>query len=402
MINVGENSARRPSRWIVALAGIGGAAALGLHSGQGALGVEATVAATMVALILHLVIHEGGHLLIALLTGLKVTGVQISLRAGHQSKVTVRPKPSQAGLPARMVAFILGGPLANLGCAALTYQLAMRPMPVLARYALLAAAITGAVFGSGNLLPFRVGSGQRSDGANLLRWTFRSGQARAELDRGQRLIRTVQTVKNIAGGNVDTARLDTILAKAEDPLVLLAAFVHRWGNGFDTDNGQLIADAERLSAIAHDKDTHPVRAGLIAGQLATFFGMSHLHAAIVHGKPVDRPNADEIIELGELGVRLRDTPDTRIGLAVTRLLDHRPEEARTLLVGIRPGTATPAADALALQVRAVAELYLGDHAQADRLVAAVGKLNPAIREMLTVLRAPTAGRPPTLVQPDPA
>lgn len=378
------NAARRPSRWVVAIAGNGGAVALGLHSGLGAPGVLATVAAMMVAVVVHLVVHEAGHLTVALLTGLKVTGVQLSLLAGHQSKVTVRPKPSQIALPLRMVAFMLGGPAANLGCAALTYQLALRPMPVLARYALLSAALTGALIGAGNLLPLRTASGQRFDGAQLLRWTLRSGTARAELADAQRAVRTVRAVKRITSGAVDPARLDAIIADAADPLVLLAAVERRWRSGPDS---RVVADAERLSAIAHDEHTDPAHAALIAARLATIFGLSYLYTTIVQGTPVARTDIDEIIELGELGVRLADTPDTRIGLAVTRILDHRYKEARALLVGVRTGTASPAADALASQVRALAEVYLGDHAQAARLVTAAGRANPAIHEMLTALRA---------------
>ena len=387
---------------IVAVAYVGVAVALAVHSGQPPLGADAILGSSAVALILHVVIHECGHLLVALLTGLKVAGVQISLFGRRQSWVKVRPNPRQAGLPVRMVAFMLGGPVANLVCAALTYQLALRPMPVVARYVLLVATIAGAVLGSADLLPLRSASGRlRSDGANVLRWTFRSGSARAELDRAQRLVRTGRTVKDIVAGKVDPARLDRIVAEADDPLVLLAAFNRRLTNGVYSDSSQFIADATRLDAVARDERTDPVHAALIAARLVTIFGILYLYSAIVEGKPVNRTDADEIISMAELGVRLRDNWDTRVALAITRLLDHRPAEVRALLVDIRGGGADPATEALALQIRALAEIYLGDHAQADRLVTAAGDVT-LIEKMLTALRAPdTTGRLPSLVQPDP-
>jgi hypothetical protein len=101
--------------------------------------------------------------------------------------------------------------------------------------------------------------------------------------------------------------------------------------------------------------------------------------------------------MSELAVRLQpENLHARIGLAIARLLDHRPGDARDLLVGIHAATSEPAA-ALAMQVRAVAEIYMGDHQQADRLVAAAGDRNPPMRRILTALRtSETAGRLPAL------
>lgn len=390
-----------PWRWLVAVAFNGGAVVLGLRSGQGALGVEVTVGATMITLVLHLVIHESGHLLVAVLAGLRVTGVRISLRSTSHSAVWVQPKPLSAGLPVRMVALALGGPCANFAAAALTYQLTFGPMPALARYALFASAAAGAAQGVANLLPYRMMSGLRSDGANVLRWTFRSGQARAELDHRQRAAQTAQTVRTIADGTVDGAQLDKIISSVDDPLVFFAAVERRWQVGTDRDSSRFVAEANRLSAIAHDKRTDPAHAGLIAKRLATLFGMLYLHAAIVDSVPVGRADADEITDIAELGARLLpDDVGARIGLAIARLLNHRPAEASRLLIGVQ--ISTTGVYALACQVRAIAEIYLGDQAQADRFVAAAGTGDRGMHEILAALSASgTAGQLPILVQTQP-
>ncbi|WP_432971726.1 hypothetical protein [Dactylosporangium sp. CA-233914] len=399
MSDVRNSVARSPWRWPLALVIVGAAVAWGLRSGKGPIGVEVTVAALMVAIVAHLIIHEGGHLLAALLTGLPVTRVRISLRS--HSMVVVRLRPSSAALAVRTVVFALGGPLANLGCAALTYQLASESMPVLARYALVVATVTGLATGLLNLLPFRLPSGLRSDGSNVLRWTLNPGKARAELERRQRVAARVRTVHAIVGGRVDGARIDEIVAASDDPLVLLAAFERRPRVDTDEDRARIVAEAERLSAIAHDERTDPNHASLIAGRLATLFGMQYLYVAIVDGAPVSRADTDEIIDIGELAFRLRpDDIHARIGLAIVRLLDHRPLETRGLLVGAHSITsAYPRTGALMMQIRAVAEVYLGDQQQADRLIAAAGDDSPAIHAILAALKASAAtGQLPPLSQ----
>ncbi len=388
-----------PWRWLVAIVVVGGAAALGLPGGEDWLGVAAIIGMIMAAGVVHLVIHEGGHLLAALLTGLPVTRARITVRSGRQSMVMVRPEPSWPALAVRMVVFALGGPLANLGAAALTYQFAVGSFPVLVRYALGVTTLTGIAFGLVNLLPYRLPSGLRSDGLLALRWALHSAGARAELDRGQRAEGRIKAYRAIAGSYLEGIRLNEVTA-TDDPLILLAWFERRWMAG---DHDRIVAEAERLSAIAHDEVTDPAHAGLIAGRLATIFGMSYLFAAIVDDQPVDRTHIDEIVEIGELAARLLpENVHARIGLAIVRLLDHRPEEARDLLAGITSAGIQSDAMAVAVQVRAVAEVYLSDQAQADPLIAAFGDGNPAMRQILTALRASaTTGQLPTL-SPRPA
>jgi hypothetical protein len=353
---------------------------------EGLRGVEVTVGAVLVAGVAHLVIHEVGHLLAALVTGLRVTSVRITFWPGRQSMVVVRPDPSSVALPIRMMAFACGGPLANLGGAALTYRLASGSVPALARYALMVATLIGVTVGVVNLLPHRNPSGLPSDGLLALRWTLNSVQARADLERCRQAEHRTRAMRAIAGNHPDGVRVDDIGTATGDPLVLVTAFERRWLTATVEDNDQIIAEAERLSAIAHDERTDPVHGGLIAGRLATIFGTWYLYAAIVDGQPVGRTDTDEIIEIGELAVRLLpENVHARIGLAIVRLLDHRPADARDLLLDVHATDAQPDAGMLAMQVRAAAEIYLGDLAQADQLIAAAGTGNLAMRQILTTL-----------------
>jgi hypothetical protein len=331
-------------RSLVGIAGVAVALviAYGLDLGWG--GAIAVVAACLAVFPLHLVIHEVGHLVAALVTGLRVRSVRISL--WRQSAVVVLP--AGPALPVRMVAFVLGGPSANIGAAALAWQLWRLPLPVPIRVAAAFAAGTGVLFGVVNLLPIRMPvSAPDPDGLNLMGWLFRPR------------LSTAATIS-------DPARLDKIIETTGHPLVLLTAVLQR--QQIDSGYSQLVPMAERLSAIAHDKRTKPAHASAIAAQLAVLFGMSYLHMGIVVGNAIDRDNADEIIEIAELGFRLRPKNErARIGLAIARLIDHRPAQARDLLASLRATTATTLA--LSTLVFAIAELYLGHRAKAASLAS---------------------------------
>jgi len=105
------------------------------------------------------------------------------------------------------------------------------------------------------------------------------------------------------------------------------------------------------------------------------------------------------IEIAELGLRLRPKAgDARIGLAIARLLDHRPAEVRQLLAGFRAARADT--HALATQLFVVAEIYLGHRERADAILATLsdGSDQPA-SAVVAALRA-TDALPP-LVQDQP-
>jgi hypothetical protein len=229
--------------------------------------------------------------------------------------------------------------------------------------AALATAI-GVLMAVANLLPVRSPSSTLdSDGLHVLRWVLHPRVT-------------------AAASSVDRTQLDKIIEETHHPLVLLAAVFRR--RQIDSGYPQFVPMAERLNAIAHDERTKPAHRGAIAAQLAVTFGASYLHMGIVQGKAIDRANADELIEIAELGYRLRPEDErVRIGLAIVRLLDHRPAEARQVLARLRP--ATPETHAVATQLFAIAEIYLGNRDRAGAILARLGDGDPVMAQIVSAL-----------------
>ncbi|MEU1841734.1 hypothetical protein [Micromonospora chersina] len=93
------------------------ALAFALFVTESVTGAIAAVGFTCLSVWVHVVLHECGHLVVAKLLRLPVLAVRVAPFTGWRNEVVVRPAPSMAALPLRMVLFYLGGPMANL-CAA--------------------------------------------------------------------------------------------------------------------------------------------------------------------------------------------------------------------------------------------------------------------------------------------
>jgi hypothetical protein len=142
--------------------------------------------------------------------------------------------------------------------------------------------------------------------------------------------------------------------------------------------------------MARSDATEPKLAAVIACTLANLFGLSYLASAILAGDVQNERDAEEIVEMAELAFsRLPELVQARVALAVTRLLQHRRAAARDLLLGIGPNAGQGELHAIAMVVRAVAETYLDDYAQAERLTyaAAQSGCSPKLLEMAKSLRA---------------
>jgi hypothetical protein len=209
-------------QWLLAVAVVGASTIVGFRVEHGPDGALIAIAATQIALILHVIAHELGHLIVAVALFLPIVRVRISLGCGPNA-VQLAPSPSAALLPLRMVVFFLGGPTTNIVLAAWTYQIALSPVPTLMRCALLGAAIPGTAIGLLTLVPFRTSHGMHSDGANLLRWTFHPTQARDNLELVYRNQRFAQQRKSIENGRVDAAALRTMVDNEPDPRLVLTA-----------------------------------------------------------------------------------------------------------------------------------------------------------------------------------
>ncbi|MFC4020149.1 hypothetical protein ACFOW4_19695 [Micromonospora sp. GCM10011542] len=63
------------------------------------------------------------------------------------------------------------------------------------------------------------------------------------------------------------------------------------------------------------------------------------------------------------------------------------EQARPLLLDVRPGVDPPDLCSVAFLLRAIAECYLGNHADADALIRADGGDYPQLTQVVAVIRA---------------
>ncbi|MEU5531124.1 hypothetical protein ABZ744_29755 [Micromonospora chersina] len=342
-------------------------------------GAIAAVGFTCLSVWVHVVLHECGHLVMAKLLRLPVIAVRIAPFTGWRNEVAVRPAPSMAALPLRMVLFYLGGPMANLCAATALAAAGASTGTPLTRLGLLGAALVAALLGVLNLVP---GTSPRSDGRNLLRWLSAPTATRAGLRAAyyqEEISRALRAINPPLGHPVGAG---------EDPRGALAAFQQRWSTGRAQSAADLVADAERLAALARADTTDPVAAAAIGQVLTVQFGLWYLYAAVVNGAPVERREVLEISELAQIALHVQPhLMSARVAMSLAHLLNHRPEQARSLLVDIRPGVDPPDLCGVAFLLRAVAEFHLGNHADADALVRAAGGGYPQLTEAVAAIRA---------------
>ncbi|MFD6261380.1 hypothetical protein ACFWFK_09615 [Micromonospora chalcea] len=334
---------------------------------------------TCLSLWLHLVLHECGHLVVAKLLGLPVIAVRIAPFNGWRNEVSVRPSPSMTALPLRMVLFYLGGPLTNLCAAAALVVASASTGTALTRSTLLGAAFVGALLGVTNLVP---GRSTRSDGHNLLRWLRAPAAARDGLRAGYYQEEVVRALRAVARAGGDVHRVGIQARPGSDPLLALAAYQQRLSTAH-MQPAELVEEAERLAALARAGSTDPAAAAAIGQMLSVQFGLWYLYAAVVTGSPVARREVREISELA--GIAARTQPrvfSTRIAMSLAHLLNQRPEDARSLLLDVRPGTEPADLCAVALLLRAAAESYLGNHADADHLLRAARGDYPQLAQLV--------------------
>src|SRR5690554_5353938 len=153
---------------------------------------------------LNLILHEAGHALAGIAFGQRAYAFGIGpwrLERGqagwHVRKggaisgvggfAALAPRAGRAGSRRDMVAFLLGGPFANLltGAAGLALLHCWQP-PALLAAALVGAVLSALLLGVVNLLPFR-SKGWYSDGLNLLHLLRNNASARARIQSTQLL-----------------------------------------------------------------------------------------------------------------------------------------------------------------------------------------------------------------------
>jgi hypothetical protein len=140
---------------------------------------------------------------------------------------------------------------------------------------------------------------------------------------------------------------------------------------------QLSADADRLLALARRPSTGPELAGLLAARVAEAQAVGLIHEALRVGTQPDPGRVRPIADTAEFAYRRApQRVQARTSVALARLLADRPAEARNFLVGLNAAAADVRSRVNVAAVRALAEIELGDVAQARRLVDRAARLDP--------------------------
>nr|WP_203945137.1 M50 family metallopeptidase [Planotetraspora thailandica] len=353
----------------------------------------AVLCCLLAGVFIHVYVHELGHLCAALLvrfrvievsiragrnrSGVRIAGVKVRLGLfGRVDQVRVVTPPDGRAVPARWIAFSFAGPASNLALAAATYlvfhghaERLLSDDPALAHSYLVAAIAPGAMLGLANLIPFRVRDGQPSDGGWIFAWIFRPGRSRAQVTRRIRLTDGVSTPTDLdeLRARVDAGGPDAILASG----ALLAQSIRA---------RQLAVDADRLLVVARNPSTDPNLASLIASAIAETRAIELMNDTIRFRQwDFDQARVKPIVEVAELGyARDPERAEARMSLALARVLSKRPAEARDLLIRLNTTTVDSRVQVQALAARAIAELQLGDLAQARRVVNSAGRIDPKV------------------------
>jgi Zn-dependent protease len=338
----------------------------------------------LVGQLAHVYAHELGHLAAALWLrfpvtevailaggsggGARIGGTTVQLGLfGARSEVRVAVPAGRQTTSAQWVAYALAGPATNLALAAAT-GLALwvlrghRPADdtVLVQGCLLGVTATGALFGLANLIPDINRRGQPTDGRLAVDWLLRPDDARTRwIVAAAPIRRPPDTRPNTLA--VLRSQVDVGGPTAGEAAVELVTAALRIGD--------LSEDSARLIAVARTADTPPQVAAFVAGMVAEVqTTMLMVEAARARqGLPDPGPLA-EIAELAH--AKDPGLAEARTALALVRVLQHRPADARALLVRADPSTVTDRSRANALAVSAMAEADLGNLAEALRLIEA--------------------------------
>ncbi|BBH69508.1 hypothetical protein ACTI_61930 [Actinoplanes sp. OR16] len=148
---------------------------------SGLAGWVLPIIAVPACVLVSIPLHEGGHLLAALVTRLKI--IETRIRYAEPAYVRVTTDPGSPLLPLRFVLFHLAGPAVNVLLAAGLSKAGTADLPMTVRECALMAAFASGLIGLLSLLPQRLGT-LHSDGTHVLRWLFRPARARAAASAG--------------------------------------------------------------------------------------------------------------------------------------------------------------------------------------------------------------------------
>lgn len=372
------------------------------------------IGGTLAGWLVSLVWHELSHLLAALVMGVPVRGIAIgSVRLGQTAFVegfaghVLMDLPAGAAIPGRMIAIHLAGPLADVGAAAVAYSFAAQAsVPELLRFALVGVGAGCLLAGIVNLVPHSSTPGTVSDGASAFAWATRPS---AQLEQVRLIQDLTDLVSALAPLSDQTAfdaepaersqlaceilvRLRTAAADLRVEVAMvgvmwlisarpaLAATVIAAESPAERADAQIemfLDDSAALMGALLRDDIPPRVRGEVAARACD--QLAYLSLQRIHDS-TDRPSVGEVAllaRIAESGVRAEpDRLPVRTLLALARILQDRPVEARRLLDGAQdpePGLER-VHRARAYAVLGLAELALSDRAQAARLAKAADRV----------------------------
>jgi hypothetical protein len=294
----------------------------------------------------------------------------------------------QRWLPARMVLSLLAGPGANLVVAAVAAGVASDPSwSVGTRSVAAGVSVAGIFVGGGNLIPLGTVPASGLDGPKALRWLVRPAAERARVQLALDLarLRAGASLSPSASSSRLTWR-DQLRASVADPRaeVAVAAMTELMTRRPRGDDGW--QDADHVAAFAARPDV----AGSVRAALTGNYALSLAAAGLRTGTPSD-PQVTRVAELAELARAAdQESIQARTAYALARIAQGRPADARAVLIDV-PVSASAELQARALAVRGIAEVELGDRAQAERLGAKARSLSPG-SPLVRMLDAALAGR----------
>jgi hypothetical protein len=347
----------------------------------------------------HVVVHELGHLLAALAVRLPVLHVVVFGRrllgrpdpknpVPYRHMVRVNLDQAQSAQAPRMIAFSLAGPVANLALSVPVLVVGFNPsFPLVIRGAALTFGLYGISMGVRNLLPFRVGPQGHSDGAAVLRWLTSFRDLKRDLEDRQRIL---------ALGRVDVVQLR---AAAQDPRPAVAgAAAHRLiravARGSRAQNlAALWAEAPLMVRVGRLEGVPHAQVLECCSRLSVVLAVSCVEDMVTSDV---RPGDEQIALIAELAAAGSDAVPESVeatsAVALARVLQARPTEARDLLTGLALRGERAEVVARVYAVRAIAESSLGDRAQAERLLAAAERSAPNQSILHLARRYVDAGR----------
>lgn len=357
-------------------------------SDMDALWVWASLIGFVAGSAVHTPIHELGHVLAAAAMRLQVVSVQVwRLRFGRPGQdlmgtsghVTVEFAEEQRWLPVRMILFSLGGSAATVAVAVATATAVIShpSAPTGLRTLAVGFAVAGLCDAMSNLTPRRHSRHQESDGRAVLRWLF--GYAGAQAGVGIRSGPVIDPGPGSPGGTKTTQqRRDYLLSEIGNthPEVAIAAMTEffrtrlRWDDGWqDYDVVATFAAREDLPADVRAK---------VSSQYCLSLALAHLVMLGPDG-PTDpaSPKVRQMEQLAELALSAkRESLQARTAMALVRVMQVRPAEARALL-GDVTSSASPTVQARARAVLGIAEIDLGNLHRARALAALSRRIAPA-------------------------